>query len=267
MHAHLMSDVHLEFADVELVGGELLILAGDVLLAPVFSEERTDKTSQKLRYRFRRFIRDELSKYDRVLYVIGNHESYGGVLTEARDAIRRELPSHVTLLENDTVDIDGVTFFGATMWTDFLREDPQSMWVAKTTMNDYRVIRMPPDRRLEPSDTLAFHRESLAKLAEVADRSDASRLFVITHHAPTALSVDPRYKGSHRENGAYYSDLSEFILARPKIRNWVHGHMHLPVDYTVGECRVTSNPRGYLGHEEHAAVFDEKLRTVTIAIE
>jgi hypothetical protein len=30
---------------------------------------------------------------------------------------------------------------------------------------------------------------------------------------------------------------------------WVHGHVHAKNDYIVGNCRVVSNPRGYIGHE------------------
>jgi hypothetical protein len=39
---------------------------------------------------------------------------------------------------------------------------------------------------------------------------------------------------------------------------WVHGHTHNAVDYQVGQGRVVSNPRGYVGREPVLA-FDPEL--------
>jgi hypothetical protein len=50
-------------------------------------------------------------------------------------------------------------------------------------------------------------------------------------------------------NGGYSSDLSEFIVDRPQIAVWVHGHTHHNFDYTVGSTRIVANPRGYVGYE------------------
>lgn len=66
---------------------------------------------------------------------------------------------------------------------------------------------------------------------------------VLTHHAPTARSLDPRFDG-HVTNAAFASDLSTMIQAR-KPMFWVHGHIHCFQDYVEGETRVLCNPRGY----------------------
>ena len=65
-------------------------------------------------------------------------------------------------------------------------------------------------------------------------------------------------------NGAYSSDLSEFILDHPQIQAWVHGHTHYNFDYMIGSTRILCNPRGYVGYERgtqeedpyHAQVFE-----------
>ena len=59
--------------------------------------------------------------FDRpVLYVIGNHEFYGGSLPEVRAEFRRPFEgSHVHLLDNDVLELGGVRFIGSTLWTDF----------------------------------------------------------------------------------------------------------------------------------------------------
>jgi hypothetical protein len=57
-------------------------------------------------------------------------------------------------------------------------------------------------------------------------------------------------------NGAYSSDLSEFILDRPQIKVWTHGHTHDKYDYMVGSTRVICNPRGYIKYQEIADNFE-----------
>lgn len=51
-------------------------------------------------------------------------------------------------------------------------------------------------------------------------------------------------------NGAYCSDLSNFILDHPQIKYWIHGHLHDAVDYMIGSTHITSNPRGYTSFED-----------------
>ena len=59
-------------------------------------------------------------------------------------------------------------------------------------------------------------------------------------------------------NGAFHSDLSSFIMDRPQIKLWTHGHMHNVSDYMIGEIRVVCNPRGYIGYESNANQFQLK---------
>ena len=63
-------------------------------------------------------------------------------------------------------------------------------------------------------------------------------------------------------NGGYHSDLSEFILDRPGIKLWTHGHTHELFDYMIGSTRIVCNPRGYDGHEDIADNF--KLKVVEV---
>jgi hypothetical protein len=56
-------------------------------------------------------------------------------------------------------------------------------------------------------------------------------------------------------NGAYSSDLSDFILDHPQIKVWTHGHTHHNFDYMIGDCRIVCNPRGYINYEKQAENF------------
>jgi Icc-related predicted phosphoesterase len=73
---------------------------------------------------------------------------------------------------------------------------------------------------------------------------------VITHMAPSFQSVNQKFKHETTTNGGYASELSEFILDHPNIKVWVHGHMHDPVDYKIGDTRILANPRGYMPWED-----------------
>jgi hypothetical protein len=48
-------------------------------------------------------------------------------------------------------------------------------------------------------------------------------------------------------------------MDHPEIVLWTHGHMHDPFDYMIGSTRVVCNPRGYLGHDPQADVFELKF--------
>ena len=89
-----------------------------------------------------------------------------------------------------------------------------------------------------------------------------SKVVVVGHHAPSKLSTKPAYERDVLMNGAYSSDLSEFILDHPRIKLWTHGHTHNDFDYMIGSTRIVCNPRGYDGYESRADDF--KLVTVEI---
>jgi hypothetical protein len=81
------------------------------------------------------------------------------------------------------------------------------------------------------------------------------KFIVVGHHCPSKKSIHPKYAHDKIMNGAFASDLDDFIAYRPQIRLWTHGHTHEPFDYTIGETRVVCNPRGYSGHEPGADNF------------
>jgi len=85
------------------------------------------------------------------------------------------------------------------------------------------------------------------------------KFVVVGHHTPSMQSCHPRYRDDQIMNGGYHSDLSEFILDRPQIKLWTHGHTHELFDYMIGDTRVVCNPRGYAGHEDIADTFELKI--------
>jgi len=53
------------------------------------------------------------------------------------------------------------------------------------------------------------------------------------------------YANDFLMNGAYHSDLSEFILDHPQIKLWTCGHTHHAHWYYMGDTLISCNPRGY----------------------
>jgi hypothetical protein len=88
---------------------------------------------------------------------------------------------------------------------------------------------------------------------------------VVGHHAPSKASTHPRYKNEYHMNGAYSTNLDDFILDRRQIKLWTHGHTHEPFDYMIGTTRVVCNPRGYDGYEDMADKFNLKYVDVLLA--
>lgn len=246
----LASDIHLEFGPCELVCDpevRTLVLAGDILVA-----DRITPFGE-MGQRYDAFFTKVSMQFDTVLWVAGNHEFYHGKWYKSIEDLRAYAADfgNINFLENNSVIIDDVTFFGATFWTDCKKNDPRTMYVMQSSMNDYRTIRNDQKGyiRISPADSRVRHIESLAELRRTQDTMTTDKMVVISHHAPTFASIDEMYVDDEL-NGAYASDLSSIMLDDRRIKAWVHGHIHVPKEYPVGEhCTVYSNPRGYYGHQ------------------
>jgi len=144
-------------------------------------------------------------------------------------------------------------------------------------MNDYRIIEDSSEPvyyrdadgnfqtrvgKFTPEKSVDEHKAMLMVIDEVTKDIPNGRFVVVGHHSPSKLSTKPRYQDDVMVNGAYSSDLSEFIMDRPQIKVWTHGHTHHEFDYMVGETRIVCNPRGYYGYEDQAGLF--KLKYIEV---
>ena len=200
------------------------------------------------------------------LYVIGNHEFYGGSLDGTVEELRGLCAgTNVRLLDNDAATIGGVRFLGSTLWTDFRLFDSGEQRAAALPEllrfnRDYTRIRIASgsDRLFTPDDSAALFARNAAWLAaQLAEPFDGTTV-VITHHAPSRHSIHPRFAGSP-VNACFVSD-AEYLIDGRRAALWIHGHTHDSFDYVVNGTRVLCNPRGYArnGMNENAA-FDPQL--------
>ena len=153
MRIHLLSDLHLEFADLDVpkVDVDLVILAGDIA-----------KGVQGIAWAKRTFNVP-------VIYVAGNHEYYIDrrvpvPMEDTPQAMRFQAQgTHVHFLENEAVTIGDVRFLGATTWTDFyLYGDAHTgMEAASSVMSDFRgAIITRSECYLRAENALDWHRFS-----------------------------------------------------------------------------------------------------------
>lgn len=277
MKIALGSDIHLEFGRLSLKNEEdarVLILSGDVFVAEdIYRYSLIENTS------IDDFFDEVTHEFQDVVYVMGNHEHYHGDFAKTHGIIKNYLSKYknVHFLEKETVLIDDVLFFGATLWTNMNRSNPEVLFRIRHEMNDYNVVKnsnKPVNFRdeqgkfhtrigkLTAEDTVEEHNATLETLSNILKWSFSNKIVVVGHHAPSKISVKPKYKFDFIVNSAYSSDLSEFILDHPQIKLWTHGHTHEEYDYMIGSTRVVCNPRGYIGYQECADNF--KLKYIEV---
>jgi predicted phosphodiesterase len=231
----LASDLHLEFlegrsAQARLVesaqGADLLVLAGDIHNGVKGVEAFAEWPVP-------------------VVYLAGNHEFHDHDWEQTRNDSRSAcVGTHVTLLDNDVVQLDGVRILGCTLWTDFrLRGTTQAQAMATVGrgLTDYDVIRT-GSGQLRARQTLADHAKSRAWLEGELAKPFTGRTVVVTHHGPHPLSIHPRFVGNPMTPG-FVSDLTPLLH---DVDLWLHGHTHDSLDYRLGRCRVLANPAGYI---------------------
>ncbi len=279
----LGSDLHIEFGQLEVTNvhnADVLILSGDIVTAhdlrgwnPSSIIPPMEKTQ-----RFMTFFEQCSTNFKHVLYVMGNHEHYHGDYAASADILRSVLEEfpNIHFMDKESIMIDDVTFIGGTLWTDMNKEDPHTLHSIKRVMNDFRIIKNSlrvvsfKDQEgrfheriatLCPEDTVEDHKAMLTFIDQ-STKDSTKKYIVVGHHSPSKASTHPRYKEELMMNGAYSSDLSEFILNRPQIKLWTHGHTHYSYDYMIGSTRIVCNPRGYIHYEEIADTFEFKLLEV-----
>lgn len=186
-----------------------------------------------------------------VLYVLGNHEAYGQTIPKYFNEIKSLTKSgDVRVLENEMITLDGINFFGCTLWTDFeLITNPRMAGSeCQLIMSDYKKIkRLPSYSKIRTLDTALYHKKSLKWLGEELNKRKGEKNVVITHHAPSIQSV-PEHERANIISSAYASNLEGFIKEHD-IKLWIHGHLHNSADYHIGNTRVICNPKGYPGKE------------------
>jgi len=287
MKIALASDVHLEFGPLQLDNtdnADVLILSGDICVARDLSDRDVHNLlgEHTKSHRYHMFFENCAAQFKDVIYIVGNHEHYHGDYATSISHLKSKLSylKNLHVLEKETIILGDVTFVCGTLWTDMNKEDPSTLYSIRGMMNDYRQIKNslkmvtfkghqpnpehPDDASKDivtfherpatfaPEDSVEDHKAMLAVIRAAVAENPEGKFVVVGHHSPSKISTKPQYQDDVIVNGAYSSDLSEFMLDHPQIRMWTHGHTHHEFDYMIGTCRVVCNPRGYIGYEPQA---------------
>jgi predicted phosphodiesterase len=196
-----------------------------------------------------------------VVFVFGNHEYYGERMDKARRQCCERLETidtngvNLYFLDNGSVEIDGFTFIGATLWTNYqlYGNQPLAMMEAEWGLNDFRRITIFKNgsyRKINAKDILSENVISeqfiFSKLADQREKGLLEKTIVVTHHGPDGSCIDPEFLGSPL-NPAYASNYGNRIAYEGGPKLWISGHMHVPDDHMIGDTRHLRNPYGYPG--------------------
>ena len=249
MKLNVLSDLHLSVGGMQHPrnDADIVVLAGDIA-------RPSDAAAWAL----------QIDKP--VLYVLGNHEFYGGSIEGAAGELTRLCAgTHVHVLNDDEVVIDGVRFLGSTLWTDFMLfgdgdAKGAAMAAAQHLIRDFSRIRIgdAANKHFTPEDSVALFERHANWLDRQLNVAHAGPTVVITHHAPSRQSIHPRFADSLL-SACFVSD-AEYLALGNRAQLWIHGHTHDSFDYTMHGTRVICNPRGYAkgGGNENAS-FDPDL--------
>ena len=186
-----------------------------------------------------------------VVYVLGNHEAYGGTWESALDRARgtQARSGNLVFLEREIRTIAGQRFVGSTLWF------PHS------------GATEPFDEHVADFQTITGIRGWLSRTAQASAEFLAENVrsgdVVVTHHRPHPRSIAARYARS-RLNRYFLHDQSATVETGGAAL-WIHGHTHTSADYVAGTTRVVCNPLGYPGffpgepNPEFRATFDVVL--------
>lgn len=217
----------------------------------------------------KKWLEEQAKNGYRGAFVLGNHQVYhyeNITIADMHKQLRQEFNDHTTgfkFLENDSVYFqeENILLIGCTLWTDFSlfgKQETYGRW-AEYRMRDYKWPCMKDSkgyRFLSWEDVVQFNKESIKYLQETVEEykkmHPGIKIVVMTHHAPSIESANG-HSGKDRDIlPAYVCNLEEFIKKNPEIKLWCHGHLHDDANYQIGECRVISNPRGYVYWGEDA---------------
>ena len=285
MKIAVASDLHLEFGDLNIEntdGADVLLLSGDILVAADIGRPDPHNFMEGARSnRYTDFFKRCSFQFPHVIYVMGNHEHYHGDFATTASKIQAMLDgnllSNVYLLDRGIKVIDDVTFIGGTLWTDMNNHDSLTLYHMRTMMNDFRIIANSTEPvhfrtqdgefktrvgKFSPEESVAEHVKMKQYIQSVVAGNHDTKYVVVGHHAPSRRSTHEMYANDTVMNGAYSSDLDEFIADHPQIKLWTHGHTHHNFDYVIGSTRIVCNPRGYINHEPQADTW--QLQTVEV---
>ncbi len=204
------------------------------------------------------FLRQQLTNFETVFFLLGNHEPYHSSWDYAKSKLREFQETtdderqankglgRFVFLDRTRFDLSSkVTVLGCTLYS---RIDPEQSDHVSFGLNDFYHIK---DWTVE--DHTDAHATDLAWLNEqvstLATTHPHRQIIILTHHSPTSdsRSVDPNHASSKISSG-FMTDLSaETCWTNANVKLWAFGHTHFNCDFVDEKTgkRLYANQRGY----------------------
>lgn len=225
---------------------------------------------------FKRFILEILHKYEKIIFVPGNHEYYFNPEkqtppTEANtmDAIDKRIrtffrqtdPEKLVFLSNSTITIqtkkNTYRIIGSTLWS-YIWEEQYAF--VQENMSDYSYIYVmngKKPRKITPAEISKLNIRNVKYInSQIKKASEAGqKAIVFTHHKPY---YSEKYDKTPILQ-AYENDLT--ALFKSPLQLWAYGHTHIADSSTINGVTFYSNPKGYPYQKTN---FDAKA-TISLA--
>jgi len=230
MKIYFYSDLHLENRQSEsyflnlldkanIDSDSLLILSGDI-----YSNRNDIKRWGKL-----------TTKFNHIYYLNGNHEYYGSEysIDELKSNLNFKVYDNVSIINNEYIDINNMRLIFSTMFT---KINLAHFHLTKY-INDFTQIKgFTLDKWNE------IYENSIQFIFNSIDTNKNNIVF--THHSPSFLLVDKRYKGEY-QNCLFHTELFNNIADNDSIHYWIYGHTHSNICDTINTTVIQTNQLGY----------------------
>lgn len=192
-----------------------------------------------------------------LMYVLGNHESYGCSSRALYDdiAIAESANENLKVLNGHFVTVLKQTFVGAPLWYPHPSQGgPPHHWVEEQGMRRFRCTWS--DAKNIP-DLDDWQAEKHERDVETFRSMCSADTIAVSHFLPSYEAVHPRWRGD-MSNRYFVVAMDDLILSDKGPKLWLHGHSHEANDVVIGRTRVVSNPCAYPG-EKRVTTFNPNL--------
>jgi len=213
------------------------------------------------------FVEDCCARHKHVVLVLGNHEFHLSEYHETQEfwtaAASRIDNLHV--LNPGMVELEGIVFIGATLWTDVNKND----WFSKQRIKNmkdfdgYITVRNKwngEKRLFNPNDCLSIHEAELHFIKQNLLGCKGKKIVVVSHFAPLPACSAPAFKRDPYYP-FFFSDL-ESVFRDYEFTAWIHGHLHSTVALKdIYGKDVHCNPKG---NSNYANETFDPFKTLTL---
>jgi hypothetical protein len=257
----IVSDLHIEFYsnnnwdeyNLLIPSASILALLGDIGVC----------TNEESQLQYESFIKWCSERFDKVLFLAGNHEYYNHgtqCTTKDVDEFLNNLSATYTntiFMNKTSVLINNVYILGTTLWSNIPNEAAGNE--LERFLNDYKLIykkgKNCRPKVITSKDTMLWYTNQIEWLKyEINNSSKGIPIVVLTHHTPSMKGTsNPHYENNRKipesyRNYGFSSSLDDIFKSCDKIICWAYGHTHYNnMQIKEEKTFLFSNQRGYFG--------------------